>query len=266
MTEEVKSVEEAAEVKEVNTEESAEVKEEVAQEVTETDEYQLPPPVKKKQSAQDRIDEITRARREAEREAEYWRKKVLGDAKEEVREPVRTDGRPTIEQFNTAEEYEDALLEWHTAKREQKNLAEQKKREETDALEKFKERAAKVKEVYEDFDYIVERPVFSPTMRNTLLKSESGPEVSYFLGRPENQSIADRIKKLPPEDQIYELGKLETKLSIAKTTRKTTGAPPPITPVGTTTGGTDVDWSKLSDDEWFARREAEKRKKLQSRG
>jgi len=88
--------------------------------------------------------------------------------------------------------------------------------------------------------------------------------VSYYLGRPENRAITDRIRSLSPQEQVYELGKLEAQLIIAQKTKKTTTAPEPIKPVGIT-GKMDVDESKLSDDEWFALEEKRRLEKLKKK-
>ena len=264
MEEEVTTTEVA---EEVSTEEVAEGTEETQEAPVEDGELHIPQP-KRKQSAQERIDEITKARREAEREKEYWRKLAL--TKETTPTPpevVQTkDGRPTVDHFGTTEEYEDALVAWHIEKRDRVTLQERQEREQQEALELYQERAARVRDIYEDFDEVVSRPVFSKVMRDVLLKSENGPEVSYYLALPENKSITARIKTLPPDAQIYELGKLEVKLEIAKKTKKTTGAPPPITPVETTTGGKAVlDESQLSDEEWFRLDQKRRLEKLQKK-
>ena len=223
----------------------------------EAEEVVIPPPVK--QTAQERINEITRKRREAEREVERLQKQL---AEKEKAPPPAAD-RPKIENFETQEAYEDALFNWRDSKKQNETLAEQRQREEAEALAKYRVNAEKVRSVYEDFDEVVEQPVFSPTMREVLLNSDEGPMVSYFLGRPENQAITDKIRALPERLQVYELGKLEAKLLLAQKTKKPTGAPAPISPVGAT-GGHTIDESKLSDEEWFKlekQREYEKIKK-----
>jgi hypothetical protein len=217
----------------------------------------IPPPVK--QTAQERINEITRKRREAEREVERLQKELAEKSKATAPSP----DRPKIENFETQEAYEDALFNWRDSKKQNETLAEQRQREEAEALAKYRINAEKVRSVYEDFDEVVEQPVFSPTMREVLLNSDEGPMVSYFLGRPENQAITDKIRSMPERLQVYELGKLEAKLLLAQKTKKPTGAPAPISPVGAT-GGHTIDESKLSDDEWFKlekQRELEKIKK-----
>ncbi len=204
----------------------------------------FPPP--KKQTAQERINELTRKRREAEREAEQLRQKLA----EKDKPQGQQTNRPRLENFETQELYEDALLDWKLGEIRQEETVKQRQKDEEDAIAKFNEKAKQVKKVYEDFDEVVERPVFSPTMRDTLLRSEEGAMVSYFLGRPENEDIAYRIQSLPPQSQIYELGKLETKLILAQKTKTTTQAPPPVKPVGIT-GGATTDPSKMSINEWM---------------
>ena len=237
--EEVTTTEQVAE--EVQ-EETPAVVEEVAQEETQSEEIEIPKP--KKPNYQERINELTRKRREAEREAEHWKELV---SKKEV---IQTSNRPQLENFSTQEAYEDALFDWRDKGKQSEIQKTQQIKSEEEALVKFKANAEKVKSVYEDFDEIVEQPVFSPTMREVLLNSDEGPMVSYFLGRPENQETADKIRRLPERQQVYELGKLEAKLILAQKQKKPTGAPTPISPVGATGGGT-IDESKLSDDEWF---------------
>ena len=228
-------------------------------------------PEPRKQSAQARIDEITRARREEEREKEYWKKIALGKKQEEM--PAETTQptspsippRPTLDTFDTTEEYEDALLTWHENKKEIVSRAARQQESHEEALRSFNERSKKMRDEYEDFDEIIEAPVFSPVMRAALLHSENGPAVAYYLGLPENRILAEKIRRLPIEVQPYELGKLETQLLIAKKTKKVPGAPTPITPVGMAGGG-EKDLSEIKDEaEWFARYREQKLKKLQSK-
>ena len=223
-------------------------KEEPKVEVPVEEPLTIPPP--KKKTAQERIDEITRARREAERDAEYWRLKAL---EKEMPKPPPVEGtlaRPVISQFDTTEAYEDALLEWNDRRREVQTRVTETRRREDDAMRKFQENSKSLREVYEDFDEVIETPVFTPQMRVALMNSDNGPEVAYFLGRPENRATAEKIRNLPVEVQLYELGKLETNLLLAKRTKKVPTAPPPITPVGMA-GSTDVDPAKMSIDEWM---------------
>jgi len=245
---------EVAEVPEVSTEKVAEV-------VIEEPVIVEQPPVQKKETAQEAIDRITRKRREAEREAEYWRNKALQPPVVEPK-PVPT-GRPTVSQFETTEAYEDALMQWHDSKRvAEKNLAERRRSQEQ-AFSRFDEKAEAERAEHDDYDDVVKAPVFTDTMKAVLLTIENGPGLAYYLGS--NTKEANRIAKLPPEQQSYEIGKLETQYLIAKKTRKVPGAPDPLTPVGSTSGISKIDESKLSDDEWYRLEQQKLKEKLKKR-
>lgn len=240
--------------------ETPEVPVETTVESSETPVVETPP---KKKTAQERIDEITRARRAAERETEYWKRAAMEKAEKPI-EPVAEPAsivppRPVLAQFESTEAYEDALFAWNDKRREIESAAARQRTEQETALRKFNAAARKIREEHEDFDDVVNAPVFSNDMRLILLNSEHGPEVAYHLGRPENRDIADRIRALPSNMQIYELVKLETQLLLAQKARKVTNSPPPITPVGVA-GGVEVDESKLSIEEWMA---LEKKKTLE---
>jgi len=263
MEEEVKPVEAAVEEKEPVGDEGQITEGAKVEEVKVED--TLPPP--KKKTAQERIDEITRARREAEREAEYWRKVALEkETKDKITEPPVTPQqpqRPVISQFETTEAYEDALLNWHETKKATETAVIKQREEQEVNLRKFNIAAAEARKKYEDFDDVVEAPVFSQQMRESIFGSDVGPELAYFLGLPENRITADAIRAMPPQKQYYEMGKLETRLTLAQKTKKVTSAPAPINPVGISGGGVEDD-SKLTIEQWMARekqREIDKWKK-----
>lgn len=210
-------------------------------------------PEPKKKTAQERINEITKARRDAEREAEYWRKVAL-EKEKQFEAPVKADNkpdRPRLEQFDTTTEYEDALFEWRDRIKSQEETTRRAQTEQEKALETFNEKARIMRDEYPDFDEIIEAPVFSPMMRSVLLQSDNGPEVAYFLGKPENSEQAKKIRNLPAERQAYEIGKLESNLLLAKKTRKVPSAPPPITPVGMSGGGKGKDPADMTTTEWM---------------
>lgn len=267
MDEENKAVPaEAAE--EVQAEAPAEEAVETEERAEAAPETEAEPPAPRKKTAQERIDEITRARREAEREREYWKQVALNKAQEATKPPQQPatpspfPPRPVLDQFETTAEYEDALLTWHENRKEIAHRLETQRKAQEEAVGTFNRRADKVRAEHEDFDEIVEAPVFSPVMRTALLHSENGPEVAYYLGLPANRAEADRIRSLPPEVQPYELGKLETKLQLAKQTKKAPAAPPPLKPVGMSgSGGSDNPPKDIKEwMEWDRQRTMEKLK------
>lgn len=213
-------------------------------------------PAKPKQTAQERINEITskyrgeeRLKTEAQREVEYWKNLAIS-GNEPTPKPIVKSNRPSQSSYETVEEYEDALMGWHDQKKEAVNLENAQKDNVKKSISRFNENAAKLRKEHDDFDEVVESPVFTDSMRSALFASENGPMVAYHLGT--NREIADKIKVLPPEMQIYEMGKLETQLLLAQQTKTTTSAPDPIKPVGST-AVSEVDDSKLTTKQWMER-------------
>ena len=206
-----------------------------------------------KKSVQARIDELTFKRREAEREAEYWRKK----ASEKEPPKPSNEGRPRQENYETVEDYEDALFDWRDKKREAEAILTNQQKQMQVSISKFRKNAAELKKVHADFDEVVESPVFTDPMKKVLFDIDNGPLVAYHIAK--NRDVAKRIQSLPPEMQVYEIGRLETQLLLAQKAKKTTTAPEPITPVGST-GAPEIEPSKMSTEEWM---EYEKNRELE---
>lgn len=218
---------------------------------------------KRKKTAQERFDELTWKRREAERKAEeaerraeFWRMKAEGEAPEKPAVPKADD-------FDTQEEYLAAMVD-HRLRESRvaaEHAREQERRDETVA--NFHRRADRLRERFEDYDEVISAKVFTPAMMDVLWASENGPQLAYYLGRPENRRVADRIASLPTHLQPFEIGKLEAGLLAAARERKTTSAPPPSKPIAGSAKPA-VDESRMSDDEWYKRerqREIDKLKK-----
>lgn len=228
---------------------------EVKEPETEIAEVAEPP----KKTAQDRINELTRKRREAEREAEYWKSK----ATQPETPKAEATGEPSLDQFETTEQYVKALVRWERKQDERESQAAKDKREEDEALSSFQRRADKLRAEAEDFDEVVESTPFTPYMRKTIAQSDNGPAVAYYLGQ--NKEIAEKLCSLSPDKQIYELGKLETKILLAKETKKVSAAPKPISPVGMGGGAKEKDPSDMSDDEWYAWEKKQQLEKLKKK-
>jgi hypothetical protein len=194
-------------------------------------------PPKRKHWAHERIDELTRQRREAERQAEYWRARAEAKA-------------PDLDNLD----YEEQIAERVQA-RQRKEMAESA----SDAVRSvsqqvFEARETLVREQYPDYDAIARNPNVQITnaMAEVIYDSERGPEIAYHLGK--NPAEAARIAGLPTIRQAAELGKLEAKLSAPKPTPKL--APDPVKPVTGINAGGSKDPAKMSMAEYIAWREA----------
>ena len=204
----------------------------------------------KKQTAQERIDEITWKFREAERQANYWK----GIAEEEPpaekeKKPADSTDRPVLENFETATEYEDALFGWHDKKKADADKAESHTATVKKNIGVFNKNAAEFKKTHKDFNKVIEAPVFTDTMRNVLFTMEGGPEIAYHIAK--NPDMGELFGKLSPEQQIFKIAELRNEIKLAHNTRTITGATDPIEPVGDT-GQSEKDPDKMSTKEWMA--------------
>lgn len=221
---------------------------------------------KRKKTAQERFDELTWKRREAERKAEeaerraeFWRQKAEGEPPKPA-----PKGAPKMTDYDDQEEYLAAMVDYRL---QQSSVASQQAREQErreEAVANFHRRADRLRERFEDYDEVIAAKVFTPAMMEVLWSSDNGPQLAYYLGRPENRKVADRIASLPSHLQPFEIGKLEAGLLAAARERKTTSAPPPSKPVAGTAKPV-VDESRMDDDEWFKKEQQKRMDRLKTR-
>lgn len=177
---------------------------------------------KRKPSVQERIDEVTRARRQAEREAEYWREQAL-----KAREPQPPQSQPAAPESDepNPENYAygegDAQYIRDLARYEtRREFAEQARIQEAQRAAQTLEQTWDQRQ--QDFaktapDYFAaidgEWPC-SETMADAIRTSEDGAAVAYHLAK--NPTEAHRIAGLNPLVQVRELGRLEARLSASR--------------------------------------------------
>ena len=227
----------------------------------------------KENRVQKRIDEITRARRQAEQDAEYWRKVATGEIRQSVAPapvqealPPGLAPKPRLDDFEDYDQYTEALGEWAAEKTlAKREFAEQQKKanEAKQAVAKtYQERVEVARTKYPDWDEVVavnDVNLLNSTI-DAIVESEQGPDISYHLLT--NPSEAARIKGLSPIQQIKEIARLEAKFSSAPTApvKRVSQAPTPINALGGSDKGI-MDIDKLDGDEW-AKAERERVRKL----
>jgi hypothetical protein len=232
-------------------------------------------PPEQRKPVQPRIDELTRARREAERERDYWREQAIGKkAQESAPQPP---AKPTPEKFGSYDEYVEALADW---KADQKIDARLKDRDERDSKrtaeqtrrQQWNERASKALEKIPDLDSVLaaSQTEVAPHVYEAIYESELGPQVAYHLEK--NPEIAERLNRLPASAAAREIGRIEADILRAETPAtdkgdettadaeveappppKRTKAPPPPTPVGSGRS-TQTKLSDMGMDEYIATR------------
>lgn len=223
-----------------------------------TDEAPAEQPKKPPKGVQKRLDEITRLRYEAERRAEqerqerlYWQQKALGET---PKQPVATN-KPSVDQYQTYEDYLEALSDWKVEQRLTKERAEAEERQQQESKVKkaqtYAERVQSARDKYEDYDHIAHGSHWSPSqeMADAIMESDNGPDIAYYLGN--NPDEAQRISRLSSTAQIRELGRLEERLSKPPPAPKPTKAPEPIKPAGSPAKA-DKDPADMSPSEFSA--------------
>jgi hypothetical protein len=167
---------------------------------------------------QPRIDELTRDKHDARREAEYWKRRAEAfDKKPEAEAPK---AKPTPDKFDDYGAYVEALADWKAEEKvsaklsERDNATQAKQREESRATswQKGVEEAKKVHPDYEDVLAASEVPI-AEHVQELLLDAESGPRLAYYLDR--NPHVADRLNGMTPTQAARELGRIEATFSAA---------------------------------------------------
>lgn len=221
-------------------------------------------PVEKPDGIQKRIDKLTRARYEAEREAAYWRGKAEGGG------PVSYDdtahdptGKPSQEQFESYEQYLEALTDWKLSARldvERERLYQEQQVQ--TAVRGYEAQVQAVRGKHADFDAVVYNPDLpvSETMRDAILQSVDGAALAYHLGQHPEE--ARRIANLHPMAQVMAIGRIQASIE-AQAARgpSASNAPAPITPVRASAPGHTGLREDLSIVDWMKRRNADLRKR-----
>jgi hypothetical protein len=197
----------------------------------------------KKQTAEERIKEITEARRKAEKEAfdadmralELEKRLEALEAKQSDTSRPAAKPKPNPDDYEYGkvdEKYAEAMIDWRAAQKEAELEEKYSKRGETDKnkelIEHYRKRHAAVasegaKKYGDDFK-IVEETNFTPELARDLLDSDQGVDISYFLAN--NIDQLRKMVSLEKGDRAKMLGRLEERFSAqASAGKKRTSAP-----------------------------------------
>lgn len=193
--------------------------------------------LKKENKTQKRIDQITREKHEARADAEYWRKVATGEITPQqaqaqpIQQAQQPAGKPAVEQYETYEDFVEALADWRF---EQRETAKQTADRTKTVNETYASKVAAAKEQYPDYDEVIES-LRDITVANVTIEaireSEVSAELSYYLGQHIDE--ARKLQTLSVPAQLKEIGRIEARLEKAPvTTKRISSAPTPIKPTG----------------------------------
>ena len=230
---------EPVEVEKVETEgEQHEVKTEEAEK--EPDESSLPEGVKK------RIDKVTRQKYEAIAESNRLKAEI-----EQLRAQIAPKQEaPDISQFDTLDEYVEAMSEYKTNQKAQATQNQQAQQTQAQAVaQDWVAKVDKVRSVAPDFDAVfgnVASIEFAPIALEAVAQHPKGAEIAYMLGKDIGEAY--RIAALPPSHQLMAIGELAARTNVPKPKTVST-APAPVKPVGSSNGG-KKSINEMSDKEY----------------
>lgn len=187
--------------------------------------------------AENVADRLKKERRRLERtlraevERDYLRQQMeRGQPRQQANEPK---GKPKKEDFETVDDYLDAVVDWRLEQRESERA---KKSEASRGQRETQEQGRRLFEAclkgaddlgVEDFDQVAldeELDVTTPMM-HAIAECKAPAAILYHLGQ--NPKEATRISKLAPTHQIRAIAEIESKLTAAPGPSK---APAPIVP------------------------------------
>ena len=244
MSEEATNSEGLAPEDETSLPESAEPETQETAEDTETEESEAEDRPRKS-TAKDRIGELTRIRREAERERDYWRNVALqSQPAPQAASQTQAEAAPPSPDAYEAGEYDSRYIKdvarWEAKQEVAQTISALSAQSSAQAaIAQFQARSERAAETLPDYEEKVilgaqrgEWPC-TPIMAEVIRSSEKGPEVAYHLAS--NPTEAARISRLSPVLQSAEIGKLEAKLAVPKAKTATTA--PSATPQVRGSGG-----------------------------
>lgn len=201
-------------------------------------------PAKPKKSAQDRIDELTRARREAERDRDFYKEQALRQApaarEPQAAAPVSDEPDPADYEFGENDlGYVRAIARYEARQEFEQHTKAQLARSTVETkLGSFQSRseAAFPDGEPEGLKAFRTLPEVPQAIADVILESDIGPKLAEHLG--DNPREFRRISGLSPALQARELTLLETRLSAPpKPTPKTATDAPEPPPQARGTGG-----------------------------
>jgi hypothetical protein len=176
--------------------------------------------------------------------------------------------KPKQDDFETYEEYYEALADYRADVKILQFQAQQHNQGQIREIEMFKETVIEAGTAkYEDFEEVARDPALAITgqMLDAMRELDAPEDVAYYLGRHPNEAI--KIARMTPAGMGRALTQLEFRIQQEVTStppieptspqpkRKTSGAPPPVRPVKGGAEQVSKDPDKMSPEEYREWRE-----------
>lgn len=246
-------------------------------------------PGKKKGGVQKRIDKLTKRNSKLSQELELTKKLLLEksgeqtqtrtEATTETTTEVDNSKRPIRANFESFEEYTEALADWKVDQKFALKEDNDKKLSATaqakadadklkaDHLSRFEKYGKENPEFLEDMEDIKSAKI-SLNVQFAIMDSEAGPQLMHELAK--NPEVLEKLNAMEPAKALREIGRMEAKYGSSssekveskapaaeKVAAKVTKAPKPITTIESKAGHVKTTRDPLPYDEWSRIRAAE---------
>lgn len=208
---------------------------------------------------QERVNEITRARREAERRADSLERE-LSNLRQQVpaqHQPQSSQGAPKLEDYDyDMSAFGVALTEYAVTQAQtqaESRIQQRTQQEQAQKLQRsFEDRAVKYAAEHPEFDEAVSSLTktvqFRPEVVETISASEHGPAVVHYLAQHLDE--ADDIARMPAHLAAAQIVRIESRVSATKP-KPVTNAPKPTPVLGGGAAATK-DPDRMTTEEWLA--------------
>jgi len=189
-----------------------------------------------------RLAKMRKKQGDAERRAEAAEMELEAlKRKQELAKNTEIGEKPKVDDFETEEEYLEALADYKINKKYaeleakkteqlEAKAAEERKIIERRKQEKLQESFGKAAKKYKDFNEIVKDVFISNAMAEALAIIPNAGDVAYYLGK--NPDITEDIASMPTVETVLAIQEISSKVKPKKTSK----APAPINPVKTQGG------------------------------
>ena len=205
---------------------------------------------KPKDKLNKRFEKVSRKAEEAEAKAREYENRLKEYEARGTEPAVKkvVEGKPDASQFNDAFEYAEALAEWSAEnalkQRDEQEAVRKQQAEQEKITKSWNKKLDKAKAQYSDFDDVVKsaNTVVSNEIRDSILESDVGPQLLYFLASDED--FAKKLTEMPVIKALKEIGKLEARFERKEEPKVATAprskAPEPIKTLSGGKAGADV--------------------------
>lgn len=184
---------------------------------------------------QERVNEITRARREAERRAQYLEQQLAQVISQQQHNSPQSNELPRIENFQTVEDWGAAIAEYSArqalSQAEQRFQQHDQQRSTQQLAQGFMVKEQQYAAQHpEYFDAVAElnATVQLPNeVYEAIAHSDHGPAIAHHLAQHLDE--ADRLSRMPPHIAAVQIGRLEAKVGAPKPKPVTQAPNPPPT-------------------------------------